>query len=123
MRTKKTADLPDLQEQGNANHEIVADNIRAVQSIYSAALLEELKAFQVIDRLVELFQQGGLPIGRGRAGRYLFKYWKESASRLSELDQGVCTREFLVFREARQKSFRIESSIFSGFGLFQALRI
>jgi len=84
MRTKKNADLLDLQEQGNADHEIVADNIRAVQAIYSAALLEELKAFQVVDRLVELFQQGVLPIGRGRAGRNLFKYWKESASRMSE---------------------------------------
>jgi len=87
MRTKKTADLPDLQEQGNADHEIVADNIRAVQAIYSAALLEELKAFQVVDRLVELFQQGVLPIGRGRAGRNLFKYWKESASRMSERER------------------------------------
>ena len=87
MRTKKTADLPDLQEQGNADHEIVADNIRAVQAIYSAALLEELKAFQVVDRLVKLFQQGALPIGRGRAGRNLFKYWKESATRLSEAER------------------------------------
>jgi hypothetical protein len=87
MRTKKTADLPDLQEQGSADHEIVADNIRAVQAIYSAALLEELKAFQVVDRLVELFQQGALPLGRGRAGRNLFKYWKESASRLSESER------------------------------------
>jgi len=87
MRTKKNADLPDLQEQGNADHEIVADNIRAVQAIYSAALLEELKAFQVVDRLVELFQQGVLPIGRGRTGRNLFKYWKESASRMSERER------------------------------------
>jgi hypothetical protein len=87
MRTKKNADLPDLQEQGNADHDIVADNIRAVQAIYSAALLEELKAFQVVDRLVELFQQGVLPIGRGRAGRNLFKYWKESPSRLSETER------------------------------------
>jgi hypothetical protein len=87
MRTKKTADLPDLEEQRNDAHEIVTDNIRAVQAIYSAALLEELKAFQVVDRLVELFQQGVLPIGRGRAGRNLFKYWKESPSRLSETER------------------------------------
>jgi hypothetical protein len=87
MRTKKTAGSPDLQEQGNDAHEIVADNIRAVQAIYSAALLEELKAFQVVDRLVHLFQQGVLPIGRGRAGRNLFKYWKESPSRLSETER------------------------------------
>ena len=87
MRTKKTADLPNLQEQENHAHEIVADNIRAVQAIYSAALLEELKAFQVVDRLVARFQQGALPIGRGRAGRNLFKYWKESPSRLSETER------------------------------------
>jgi len=41
-------DLPDL----GARNEIVADNIRATQVLYTAAMLEELKVFQVVDRLL-----------------------------------------------------------------------
>jgi hypothetical protein len=76
----------DPHTEAGAN-EIVADNIRTLQPIYTAALLEELKAFQVVDRIVELYQQGLLPLGRGRAGRSLFKYWKETPSRLTEGDR------------------------------------
>ena len=85
MRNKKSTSLPDLEEHND--QEIVADNIRASQAIYAAALLEELKAFQVVDRLVEHFQQGILPVGRGRVGRSLFKYWKNAPSRLAESDR------------------------------------
>ena len=77
-------DLPDLEEDGTTDHEIVADNIRALQPAYFAAMFEELKVFQVVDKLVELFQNGILPIGRGEAGNSLFKYWKETATRVSE---------------------------------------
>jgi hypothetical protein len=77
-------DLPDLEAEGTTDHEIVADNITALQPAYFAAMFEELKAFQVVDKLLELFQNGILPIGRGEAGNNLFKYWKESATRVSE---------------------------------------
>ena len=75
-------DLPDLEDA--TDNEIVADNVRALQPAYFAAMFEELKAFQVVDKLVELFQNGVLPIGRGDAGNGLFKYWKETATRVSE---------------------------------------
>ena len=42
--------------------EIVADNIRAVQTIYFACMLEEMRAFQVAERLAQNFAQGLLPI-------------------------------------------------------------
>lgn len=80
-------DLPDLEEPGTTDHEIVADNIRALQPAYFAAMFEELKVFQVVDKLVELFQNGILPIGRGEAGNALFKYWKETATRVSEAER------------------------------------
>src|SRR5262249_55688655 len=58
-------DLPELEDQ--TDYQIVVDNIRAMQPIYFAAMLEELKVFQVVDKLVELFQNGVLPISRGAA--------------------------------------------------------
>lgn len=80
-------DLPDLEEDGTTDHEIVADNIRALQPAYFAAMFEELKVFQVVDKLVELFQNGILPIGKGEAGNNLFRYWKETATRVSEAER------------------------------------
>src|SRR5207249_4070393 len=41
-------DLPDLEEQ--VDSEIVANNLKAIQAIYFAAQLEELKVFQVMDK-------------------------------------------------------------------------
>jgi hypothetical protein len=79
-------DLPDL-EQETTDFEIVADNIFALQPAYFAAMLEELKVFQVVDKLVELFQNGILPIGKGNAGTSLFKYWKDTATRVSEAER------------------------------------
>ena len=78
---------PELQDLATSDQEIVANNIRALQPAYFAAMFEEMKAFQVVDKLVELFQNGLLPIGRGRAGRNLFKYWQESALRISEAER------------------------------------
>lgn len=80
-------DLPDLSTvEDNA---IVEANIVGLQPIYFAAMFEEMKAFQVVDKLVELFQNGILPIGRGdgAAGNYLYKYWKEAPNRISEAER------------------------------------
>ena len=79
-------DLPDLEES-DASAEIVADNIRAVQMLYFAAMLEETKFFQVVDRLVELFAAGRLPLGRGNAAGRLYQYWKHQSARLTEAER------------------------------------
>ena len=78
-------DLPDLDEA--TNNEIVSENVRAVGPIIVAAMFEELKAFTVIDKLVELFQAGQLPIGSSAAGKILRQYWKESPTRMSESER------------------------------------
>ena len=78
-------DLPDLEAQSDV--EIQANNLRAMQAIYFAAMLEEVKLFGVVDKLVELFQSGMLPLGKGTAGDRLYKYWKESVNRLSEIER------------------------------------
>jgi hypothetical protein len=58
--------------------------ILTAQPKFMAAMLEELKAFAVVDKLVEQFQDGILPIPPGESGNLLFRYWKESASRINE---------------------------------------
>ena len=84
MGNQKTpSDLPDL----GARNEIISDNIRATQVIYFAAMLEELKVFQVVDRLTHLFQIGLLTVNRRSTGGNLYKYFKEAPLRLSEIDR------------------------------------
>lgn len=72
--------LPDLEPRPGG--QIVAGNIRAVQAIYFARQLEDMRAFQVVDRLAQLFQQGQLPLGRG-TGAKLLKHHVHSGARLS----------------------------------------
>ena len=80
--TELGIDLPDLDQTTDAN--IVEDNVRLMGPMVCAAMFDELKAFQVVDKLVELFQHGMLPIGSGEAGKLLYKYWKEAPNRMSE---------------------------------------
>lgn len=79
----RTIDLPDL----GGKNEIVSDNVRAIQVIYTAAMLEDLKLFQVVDRLAQLFQHGLLPLNRRGAASGLYKYWKETSARMTETDR------------------------------------
>jgi hypothetical protein len=64
-----------------------AASIRAVGPIYAAAMLEELRLFDVMDRLVALYQSGRLPIRRGPAGERLYQYWKQQPPRLSQAER------------------------------------
>ena len=66
--------------------DIVAENIQAMQAIYSAYQLERMRAFEVVDRIVELYQQGLLPLGAGPAGQVLQCYW-QAGDRLTELER------------------------------------
>ena len=78
-------DLPDLEAQSAV--EIIKENLDAMQAIYFAAMLEELKMPQVVEKLVELFQKGMLPFGKGPAGDFLYSYWKKTPERISEAER------------------------------------
>lgn len=78
-------ELPDLEE--SVAIDIVKENLHAVQAIYFAHQLEEMRMFQVVERIVELFRQGLLPLGRGRVGDYLFNYYKKAAERITESER------------------------------------
>ncbi len=77
--------LPDLED--SAKVEIVAENLHALQAVYFASMLEEMRLFQVVDKLLEMFHQGMLPVGRGKAGDFLYRYWKQSNDRLTEAER------------------------------------
>ena len=76
--------LPDLENE--ADVEIVRENLLATGAIYSAYLLEEARVFQVVDRIAEVFVQGLLPLGRGRAADALRRYWL-NGNRISERER------------------------------------
>ncbi|HXB71039.1 MAG TPA: hypothetical protein VNY05_22580 [Candidatus Acidoferrales bacterium] len=78
-------DLPDLDAQTNVD--IITDNLVAMQGLHFAAMFEEVKAFAVVDKLVEQFTLGQLPLGRGNAGDTLYGYWKKSINRLTEIER------------------------------------
>lgn len=80
-----TLNLPDLNSVTDTN--IVADNVRVMGPMIVSAMFEELKVFQVVDRIVQQFQQGVLPIGPGNAGKLLYKYWRDAPNRMSEQER------------------------------------
>lgn len=77
--------LPDLEAEVDV--EIVGENIRAVRAIYFSHMLEEMRLFQVVDKIVDLFRSGLLPLGRGPAGDFLYKYYKSSGERITESER------------------------------------
>jgi len=75
-------DLPGLE--GDATVEIVQSNLHAMQAIYFSSVLEELRLFQVADKLVELFNSGELPFRNTKGGRLIVDYWRRSTERPTE---------------------------------------
>ena len=67
----------------DTNGEIVSANLRALETVYFTAMLEEARLFDVVDRLVAMFSGGRLPLGPGRAGAMLYRQWKGHPSRLT----------------------------------------
>ncbi len=78
-------DPPDLDLVTDYN--IIEENVRLMGPMIISAMFEELKAFQVVDHLVERFQRGTLVIGSGDAGQRLYRYWREAPNRMSEMER------------------------------------
>ncbi len=74
--------LPDLEEATDS--EIVRENLDAAQAIYFAYQLEEARMPQVVERIVELFRAGLLPLSYGKTGDYLYSYYKKASERITE---------------------------------------
>jgi len=74
-----------VQDQLNreSSGEIIPANLRALEAVYFAAMLEEARVFEVTERLVSMFGQGLLPLGPGKAGAMLYRLWKGHHNRLT----------------------------------------
>lgn len=77
--------LPDLESE--ADLDIVEDNLMAMQAIFFASTLEDVRFFQVMDKILELFNIGVLPFGKGPAGDKIFAYWKRGFDRFTEVER------------------------------------
>jgi len=67
--------------------QIVPDNIKSVAAIYAAAQLEQMRLFDVVDRIVQQFVSGQLPVGAGSAGRALAAYHWSGTERIAALER------------------------------------
>jgi hypothetical protein len=76
--------LPEL-----ADADIVSDNIRALAILYFASMLEEIKLFQVTDRILDLFLKGTLPIGDSSVAAMLSQYFKVSNVRFTQAERAA----------------------------------
>jgi hypothetical protein len=77
--------IPDLE--ATTEFSVEGDHCRLMGSFICASAFEELKAFQVVDRLIEMSQRGELALVRGPAGTQLYNYWREAPNRMSESER------------------------------------
>jgi hypothetical protein len=80
-----TLDLPDLSGASGsaAPDDLRPDNIRAVGVIYAAYNLEQLRLFDAVDRIVETWWNGQLPVGSDRGSKLLDDFYWTSELRLT----------------------------------------
>ena len=78
-------DLPDLNAWSDTN--VVAENVYLMGPMIFASMFEELKAFQVVDKLIEMSQRGHISLPRGKAGTQLYEYWRQAPNRMSEVER------------------------------------
>ena len=69
--------------------EIVQENLYAVQALYFAWQLEQMRTFEVVDRIADLYRQGLLPLGDGSAGETLRKRTVSVTGRLAARERAI----------------------------------
>lgn len=80
-----TLDLPDLSGSAasEAPDDLRPDNIRAVGVILAAYNLEQLRLFDSVDRIVETWWNGQLPVGSDRGSKALDDFYWSTEFRLT----------------------------------------
>jgi len=86
LDTQGSFDLPPLSDSttGGGIDEIIPDHIRGVGVLYAALQLEILGLFKVVDRNVEIFMNGQLPVANDLGGNALNAYYWNTVNRMSE---------------------------------------
>jgi hypothetical protein len=77
-------ELPPLTGDDGSDIEIEPENIKAVGMVYAASQLEEMRLFNVVDRITEIFHNGQLPIGFDAGGRAIDDYLWNTEDRMNE---------------------------------------
>jgi hypothetical protein len=79
-------ELPPLTggSAGGGTDEIIPDHIRGVAMLYAAYQLDVLGMIKVVDRNVEIFMNGQLPVSNDLGGNALNAYYWDSVNRMSE---------------------------------------
>ena len=80
---------------GTVSGDLDSPSIRATELIYVASMLEQARMFEAVDRLVQLFESGRLPIGRGLATGKITTYAKATALRMSAHERRAVYRRVL----------------------------
>jgi hypothetical protein len=85
-----------LPEFDDATDQVaVRENLLGAQAVVFAAHCEDMNMFQVVEKTVDLFRMGLLPISRGKAGDYLYGYLKKSAERMTQNERLDLYRQVL----------------------------
>jgi len=77
--------LPDLE--AFAPIELEANHCKLFGSFIFASAFEELRAFQVVDTLIDMSQRGTISLIKGPAGTQLYHYWRDAPNRMSESER------------------------------------
>ncbi|MDD9932734.1 MAG: hypothetical protein OXT09_03985 [Myxococcales bacterium] len=80
-------DLPDLDLDAGSASDVIPENVMALSAVYMAAMLEEMRYFQVADLVAQQFMRGMLPVSRGIGGQKVFDYIKNGVNRFNEQDR------------------------------------
>lgn len=62
----------------------IKQNVLLMSVVIPSAMLDELKAFQVIEEIMHSAQNGTIALGRGNAGKLLYNRWKAAPNRINE---------------------------------------
>jgi hypothetical protein len=85
-----------LPEFDDATDQVaVRENLLGAQAVAFAAHCEDMNMFGVVEKVVDLFRMGLLPISRGKAGDYLYGYLKKSAERMTQNERLDLYRQVL----------------------------
>jgi hypothetical protein len=84
--TTGSFDLPPLTgvTTGGGTDEIDPDHVRGVSMLYAAFQLDVLGIIKVVDRNVEIFMNGQLPVSNDLAGNALNAYYWDTVNRMSD---------------------------------------
>lgn len=85
-----------LPEFDDATDQVaVRENLLGAQAVAFAAHCEDMGMFQVVEKCVDLFRMGLLPISRGKAGDYLYGYLKKASERMTQNERLDLYRQVL----------------------------